>query len=272
MNVLITNKVYYKIFDLSFKGSSHIYNKKNMVPNSLLPNSLEVIHNNRKAIVNYCHAQNIVILKQVHGTKIIDADLINDFTTDLEGDGVITSKNNLVLAIQTADCVPILLASSDGSLIGAAHCGWQGSKAGIVANIVTIMQAKGAKDICAIIGPSIQQYSYEVNEEFYNSFVDEREIYVKFFIPSHREKHYMFDLPAYVELQLQEAGVHNIHKIAEDTYTTRLSKAIDSNSEELNHTTTEPLDSSMYKYPSYRRCYHTGELYNSAILSTIIKP
>lgn len=176
MNVLITNKVYYKIFDLSFKGSSHIYNKKNMALNSLLPNSLEVIHNNRKTIVNYCHAQNIVILKQVHGAKIIDADLINDFTIDLEVDGVITSKNNLVLAIQTADCAPILLASSDGSLIGVAHCGWQGSKAGIVANIVTIMQAKGAKDICAIIGPSIQQYSYEVNEEFYNRFVGERDL------------------------------------------------------------------------------------------------
>ncbi len=56
----------------------------------------------------------------------------------------------------------------------------------------------------------------------------------------------MFDLPAYVELQLQEAGVKDITKMLEDTY---------SNPE---------------KYPSYRRCCHTGELYNRTILSTIV--
>ncbi|WP_375327121.1 peptidoglycan editing factor PgeF [Candidatus Tisiphia endosymbiont of Nemotelus uliginosus] len=268
MDQLIKNKVYYKIFDLSFKHSSHIYSKKNDDPQYL-----DTIHQNRTAIINYYNATNIVILKQVHGVQIIDADLIGDFTTDLEGDGAITTNHNLVLAIQTADCVPILLTSSDGNIIGAAHCGWKGSKAGIVASIVTRMQAKGAKDIYAVIGPCIQQYSYEVNEEFYNHFIKDKAIYEKFFIPSWRATHYMFDLPAYVKLQLQEIGVKNIHQIVEDTYTTKLNATTYNNSYILNYDTniTEPRDGKMYKYPSYRRCCHTGELYNSAILSTIIK-
>ncbi len=305
MEMLITNKVYYKIFDLSFKESSHIYSKK-----SNDPGYLAIAQNNRNSIIDYYHAENrlltefassrefagdtelkgaygsssedlslgslrqlpsrvelskksnIVLLQQVHGTKIIDADLIQDFTIDLKGDGLVTNKTNLILAIQTADCVPILLASMDGRLIGAAHCGWRGAKEGIVNNLVKLMKDKGAKNFCAVIGPSIQQYSYEVNEEFYNNFLEDRASYAKFFIPSLQQKHYMFDLPAYVKLQLQEAGVEGINHILEDTYTTRLT-------EQVHNSAVNPSSKS-YKYPSYRRSFHTKELYNSSILSSII--
>lgn len=243
MNELIANKVYYKIFDKSFKQSSHFYNKKSKLGNA---DHLEIIQKNRQAIMDYYQASNIVILRQVHGNKIIDADLITDHHLDPEGDGIITSKKNLLLTVQTADCVPILLASQDGNIIGAAHCGWRGSKAGIITNLVKSMINKGAQNITAVICPAIQQYSYEVDQEFYDNFIQQQANFAKFFVSSDKNGHYMFNLPAYVALNLQETGIKNIINISEDTYTNQ------------------------DQYPSYRRSCHTGELYNSTILSTIM--
>lgn len=243
MNELVANKIYYKIFDGSFKQSSHCYSKKNKLGDV---DNLEIIQKNRQAVIDYCQAENIVILQQVHGNKIIDADLITDLDIDPEGDGVITTKKNLLLTIQTADCVPILLTSQAGDIIGGAHCGWQGSKAGIVNNLVKSMINKGAKNITAIICPAIQQYSYEIDQEFYNNFIQQRADFSRFFVGSDKNGHYMFDLPAYVALNLQESGVENIINISEDTYTNQ------------------------DKYPSYRRSCHTGELYNRTLLSAIM--
>lgn len=241
MDEFIKNKVYYKIFDGSFKQSSHIYSKKNKLGDST---TLESVENNRLTVVKHYDAENIVILQQVHGNKVIDAD--SDIENDPEADGAVTTKKNLVLTVQTADCVPILLSSEDGKVIGVAHCGWRGAKAGITNNLVELMHKKGAKNIKAIICPSIQQYSYEVDQEFYDNFIKQRAENSKFFSASLRTKHYMFDLSAYVELQLQKAGIKDITRMLEDTYT---------NPE---------------KYPSYRRACHTGELYNRTILSTIV--
>jgi YfiH family protein len=242
MNMLIENKVYYKIFDLSFKQSSHIYSKKNKFDD---PMHQQIIEENRKSVIDYYQAENMVILQQVHGNKIIDADLISDHTIDIEADGAVTTKENLILTVQTADCTPILLTSKNGEVIGSGHCGWRGSKAGIVSNLVKLMYHKGAKDIKAVICPTIQQYSYEVDQKYYDDFVNQQSDWSKFFIESNKKGCYMFDLPAYVELNLQEAGVKHIINVSEDTYT------------------------NPDKYPSYRRSCHTGELYNRTILSTI---
>lgn len=243
MDEFVKDKVYYKIFDKSFKQSSHVYSKKNKFAD---PRQLEIVENNRLAVVKHYNADNIVILQQVHGIQIIDADLIADSDTDQEADGVVTTKKNLVLAIQTADCAPVLFSSKDGVVIGAAHCGWRGAKAGIINNVVELMQNKGAENIKAIICPTIQQYSYEVDQEYYDNFIKQRANYSRFFIRSSKQGHYMFDLPDYVDFQLEEAGIKDITIIVEDTY---------SNPE---------------KYVSYRRCLHTGELYDSTILSTIV--
>ncbi|WP_342270364.1 peptidoglycan editing factor PgeF [Rickettsia endosymbiont of Orchestes rusci] len=239
MEELINGLVYYKIFDKSYKHSSHIYVKKNESTN------LAEIEKNKKAIINYFSVEDILILRQVHGNKIIDAD-INIKISEPEADGAITTKKNLILAIQTADCVPVLLASEDGTVIGAAHCGWKSSKANIISNLVVSMKEKGAKKLIAVIGPAIAQASYEVDAKYYADFMTDSPNNSVFFIESDKKGHYMFDLPKYVESRLQEAGVENIKKIEENTYT-------------------NPL-----KYPSCRRSCHSGEPYKENILSAIV--
>ncbi len=243
MDEFVKNKVYYKIFDKSFKQSSHVYSKKNK---SGVSNNLEIVQNNRLAVVKHYSAEDIVILQQVHGTQVVDADLITDNDIDPEADGVVTTKKNLVLAIQTADCAPVFFSSKDGTVIGAAHCGWRGAKAGVINNVVKLMQKKGATNIKALIGPTIQQYSYEVDQEYYDNFTNQQPNYSRFFIRSSKKGHYMFDLPDYVDFQLEKAGIKDMTIIVEDTY------------------------SRPERYISYRRCYHTGELYNTTILSSIV--
>ena len=238
MEALINGLVYYKIFDGTFKDSSHRYVKKN---NSI--DEIEIIRN-KKAITDYFKTQDILILNQVHGTDIIDAD--NNSIITPEADGSITTRKNLVLAVQTADCVPVLLTSGDGKIIGAAHAGWKGAINGIIHNIVNKMIEKGAENLTALIGPAIAQGSYEVDAEYYKAFLDKDINNKQFFINSKKENHYMFDLPGFVELQLKQAGVKDIKKIAEDTY------------------------ANPAKYPSKRRSYHLQEPYNQNILSTII--
>ncbi|WPY00931.1 Polyphenol oxidase family protein [Candidatus Trichorickettsia mobilis] len=238
---LVTDKVYYRIFDREFTKSSHVYRKYK-------PNSNEAeIDNNLKAILAALAANDILILNQTHGNTVIDADTIQNIgEVEPEGDAAVTATNNLALAIQTADCVPVLLYCIKGKVIGAAHCGWKSAKADIIINLIDQMRVAEADIIAAVIGPAIQQSSYEVDQQYYQDFVNQQSDYQRFFIPSTKANHYMFDLPSFVEMKLVASGVNQITKISEDTYT------------------------SPTKYPSYRRSCHLGKSLQHSILSTII--
>ncbi|AGJ01858.1 Laccase domain protein [Rickettsia prowazekii str. NMRC Madrid E] len=108
------------------------------------------------------------------------------------------------------------------------------------------MIEKGAKNLIAVIGPAIAQSSYEVDDKYYKTFLSKDINNKRFFINSIKENHYMFDLPAFVELKLNESGVKDIKNITEDTYT------------------------NPSKYPSKRRSYHMQVPYNEKILSAIV--
>jgi len=239
----IKDKVYYKIFDKTNTVSSGKYSKHKAEHAAILAE----IQKNIDTIKDKYSAHELVILKQVHGTKIIDAgDIDHKAHQEQEADGSITTKKNVALGILTADCVPVLLASSDGSVIGAAHCGWKSAKNNIIKELHNKMQQRGAKDIKALIGPAIQQKSYEVDEAYYQNFINDGTEYKKFFIPSNNQNHYMFDLPAYVRAKIEQENIEIKVIINDDTY-------------ELED-----------KYPSFRRCTHRNEKYSQNILSTII--
>ena len=237
---LVAGKVYYRIFDREFIKSSHVYAKYK-------PGSDKTeIENNLQAVLTELSADNILILNQVHGSKVIDADNIEDITASPEGDAAVTTTSKLALSIQTADCVPVLLYCTRGKVVGAAHCGWRSAKADIIVNLVDKIYQSGADIIHAVIGPAIAQNSYEVDDRYYQDFINQDSGYARFFIPSTKPQHYLFDLPAFVEMKLLNSGVSKISVVADDTYT-------------------QPI-----KYPSYRRSCHSGERYQHSILSTII--
>jgi len=239
---LIKDKIYYKIFDRSFKQSTHMYGKYKTTDATKLAS----IEENIKAVAHEFSSKNILVLNQVHSNVIIDADSLSIYNAEYAADGIVTTKKDLVICALTADCVPVLLASSDGSVAGVAHAGWRGAKNNIIKMLTCKMQEKGANNIKALVGPAIAQKSYEVDADYRETFVQEEAAFDRFFISSINEGHYMFDLPKFVEHKLVEAGVNQIDNMNLDTY---------SNSD---------------KYPSYRRDCHQGKTYQENILSALI--
>jgi polyphenol oxidase len=105
-----------------------------------------------------------VWLRQVHGSDVVV--VTADNATDMAGaagDALVTAEADIVLAIQTADCAPILLWSPEG-VIGAAHGGWRGLEAGVIERTAEAMAGLGASDIRARVGPSIHAECYEFGE------------------------------------------------------------------------------------------------------------
>jgi polyphenol oxidase len=135
-------------------------------------------------------------------------------------DGIVTAAPGLALGVTGADCGMILFADSSAGVVGAAHAGWKGALTGVIEATVAAMERLGARraDISAALGPCIAQASYEVGPEFVAAFVEAREDTRRFFVPSRRTSHAMFDLHAYIAERAARAGVDRFEDLGLDTY------------------------------------------------------
>jgi YfiH family protein len=91
----------------------------------------------------------------------------------LRGDALITRRAGLLLAVKTADCVPVLLADTKGRGIAAVHAGWRGTLARIVQKTLGRMQMEFGtepEDVIAVLGPAIGRCCYEVGPEVAQAF------------------------------------------------------------------------------------------------------
>lgn len=154
-------------------------------------------------------------LIEIHQTHSSIAQIIDDDLCITDCDAVVSKRKNIALSIVTADCAPILFADQKAEIIAAAHAGWQGVNTGIIENTIVKMCSIGAKrnDITATIGPCIAQRSYEVGPKFYLKINDDR-----FFIKSHKQSHYLFDLRAYIISKLTTSQIANVECLEYDTY------------------------------------------------------
>ncbi len=111
----------------------------------------------------------MVTLRQVHAAAIHRVGLAEAAEEALlTGDGLLTDEPGVVLGIQTADCVPVLLADRKTGAVGAFHAGWRGTLARIVKQGVARMQAEYGSlpsNMAAVIGPAIGPCCYQVREE-----------------------------------------------------------------------------------------------------------
>ncbi len=102
-------------------------------------------------------------LHQVHGAKVVDVAAPGDRAAE-EADAAVTSCSGAVVAVQTADCVPVLLYGERG-VVGAAHAGWRGAVAGVLPQTVALMRSKGCGALTAVVGPAIGPECYEFGED-----------------------------------------------------------------------------------------------------------
>lgn len=108
----------------------------------------------------------IVISKQVHGCGVTTPDNPLD-----EADAHVTDQPDHTLAVRTADCVPILLATADGGAVAAIHAGWRGLLAEVIPHAVDALRALGHGPLeAAVIGPCISAARYEVGPEVAQPF------------------------------------------------------------------------------------------------------
>jgi YfiH family protein len=176
----------------------------------------------------------LVALKQIHSDVIHVVDAAPG--EPCRGDASMTNKPGLLLAVQTADCVPILLADPRKRAVAAIHAGWRGTLARIVTKTIGAMQMHfGTKpgDLLAAIGPCIGPCCYEVGTEVATQFVSQFEDAPSYFDelrtgdepnplqwlnmmpPGHQPppKNVLLDLRKANQSQLAAAGVNpkNIH-------------------------------------------------------------
>ena len=155
-------------------------------------------------------------LRQVHGAGVLDADaLAQDGEPD--ADAAIARGAGVVLAVLTADCLPILFCADDGSAIAVAHAGWRGLAGGVIEATIARLGVPGAR-LLAWLGPAIAARSYEVGEEVRAAFVDAQPSGASAFAPT-RPGHWRCDLYALARQRLGAIGVDRVHGGDFDTFT-----------------------------------------------------
>ncbi len=143
-------------------------------------------------------------LRQVHGTHVVEA------TDGLvpEADGQWTMERHRPLALLTADCLPVVLATEDARCVGIAHAGWRGLAAGVLESLLSAMPVCGSS-VVAWLGPTISAAAYEVGPEVKAAFENVLgEASRVCFTPSvQSDGHWMADLALLARLKLRRAGI-----------------------------------------------------------------
>lgn len=152
-------------------------------------------------------------LRQVHGTEVARFDAapfaFAGEGDEPEADASVTSTPGTVLAVLTADCLPVVFAARDGSEIAAAHAGWRGLADGMLEATVAAMQAP-ADAIVAWLGPAAGPDAYEIGEEVFDAFVARDAGASSAFAPT-RHGHWKVDLYALARRRLAVVGVTDVH-------------------------------------------------------------
>ena len=163
----------------------------------------------------------IQFVNQIHSADVITIDAQSKIHGDQnlpKADAILTTLEKVVIGIFTADCAPIFLYDEERKIVAVIHAGWKGAKNGVIKSTIAEMKKLGAKNIIAVIGPMIQQKSYEVSQEFFDDFTNEDEGNKIFFVDGNKADKHMFDLPSYVEKKLHEEGIFEIKNSGIDTY------------------------------------------------------
>lgn len=161
---------------------------------------------NRWVLGEQSHGNKIFKVKKEDGGK--GALSLNSAVPDV--DGLYTKARNVLLAALYADCVPLYFFAKQHDLIGIAHAGWRGTVSNIAGRMVEAWKKEGIDPahIEVIIGPSIGQCCYEVDEKVISevrklALNEEPQL-----IRQHRRGKYMLNLQLLNKLLLIRAGVH----------------------------------------------------------------
>lgn len=170
-----------------------------------------VKENRRRAAAAFALGEtDLLTVHQVHSTDVLTVGEARWTSPGApKADALVTDRPGVALGVLSADCAPVLFADPQAGVIGAAHAGWKGALGGVTDTTLAAMEKLGARRerVQAVIGPCIAGASYEVGPEFPAPFLAQDPANERFFRPSTRAGHFMFDLPGYLLQRLARAGV-----------------------------------------------------------------
>ncbi len=148
-------------------------------------------------------------LKQVHGVEVMRHEASPVPDEEPMADASVTSTPGVVLAILTADCLPVVFAADDGREVAATHAGWRGLAAGVLEATVAAMRTPAGR-VVAWLGPAAGPQAYEIGEDVYRAFVD-RDPAAAVAFAATRPGHWRVDLYVLARMRLSQAGVTRVH-------------------------------------------------------------
>ncbi len=223
-------------FSTRLRGLSNVYGDREQNLCWTAEDDPEVVAANRDAFAaNLAGGKSLSLttVSQVHGAIVRDLEQESPpFMTEagkarLEGDGMISLTPGRLLAILTADCVPVLLADTRTHAVGAFHAGWRGTLARIVEHGIAEMRVRygtRSQDLIAAVGPCIGACCFEIGDEVRTAFDHEFRYASELFSSAAEGKSLHMDLAEANRRQLLEAGVQpeNLRVLAHCTSCSRL--------------------------------------------------
>ena len=167
----------------------------------------DAVLENRRRLAQFLPAAP-VWLSQVHGVEVarVDGGNVADLlASPPTADAAVTRVPGAVLGVRTADCLPVLFADRDGTVVGAAHAGWRGLAAGVLEATLRAMETPPC-DVTVWLGPAIGPLKFEVGDDVHSAFCNKDAAAAACFAPRHEGK-WLADLYALARRRLERAGV-----------------------------------------------------------------
>lgn len=144
-------------------------------------------------------------LEQVHGCEVVDGEIACGAP---RADAGVARTPGVVLAVMTADCLPVLLTDRAGSVIGIAHAGWRGLVGGVIEATIAAMQV-APRDMVAWLGPAIGPAGFEVGGEVREAAIAAQSTASQAFVACGSGK-WLADIYRLACLRLAHAGVGSV--------------------------------------------------------------
>ena len=151
-------------------------------------------------------------LAQIHSNRAVKA-----FKTALleQADASYSNESGVVCAVMTADCLPLLVCSTDGAQIAAIHAGWRGLLSGVITNTIVAMQQQ---DFLVWLGPAIGPDCFEVGPEVREDFLEKSASFNDAFKRQGNGK-WLADIYQLARIELAALGIVNVYGGTHCTFT-----------------------------------------------------
>ena len=153
-----------------------------------------------------------VWLEQIHSNRAVKA--VKTAIVE-QADASYSNESGVVCAVMTADCLPLLVCSTDGAQIAAIHAGWRGLLAGVITNTVVAMQQQ---DLLVWLGPAIGPDCFEVGPEVREAFLEKSASFNDAFKQQGNGK-WLADIYQLARIELAALGIVNVYGGTHCTFT-----------------------------------------------------